>query len=122
MALFLFILVPIGWALFGKLAGAALTAAYFFSPAGRRRGAAVSRIAVWLLPFVYLVAVATGGHGSAASGFRLFGNEGLLALACGIPLYGVIPLAVFWAAMWVLRDLTFGHAPEFDERAARPVN
>src|SRR5262249_50444509 len=109
MSIFLLVVLPIGWALLGKVLGLALSAALFFNAAGNRLGRRVSRWCVPVLPGVFLVMIVWGTSGDAGHGFTLFGSATLFGLACAIPFYGVISLTIFAGTLYVIRDLTLGH-------------
>jgi hypothetical protein len=98
VACFLFIVIPIGWAINGRLLGPVVS---FLIPTrgGRRAGALVGRHGTWLLPVVYLALLITGGSGNAGWGFLLFGSEELFELICmpwhAVPFLGGIALVGF---------------------------
>jgi len=109
MSILVLIIVPVCWALAGKLAGLTIAASCFFSVNGKRAGKQVGGWLSLVLPTGYLLAAATGLSGNAGYGFTLFGSERLFDLACGIPVYAVPVLGVFAAAVYIVRDLTLGH-------------
>lgn len=110
MPLFLFVLIPITWAITGKLLGVALSAAFFFRVNGKRRGRRLGFWAAIMLPTCYLTIVWLGLGGNAGSGMTLFGSQPLLDLACNIPLFAIVVLGLFAGGIYVVRDLTTGHA------------
>jgi hypothetical protein len=112
MSVLLVVIIPLAWALTGKLLGLAVAASYFYSARGTRAGRTISRWCVPVFPIIYLVLIFLGGSGTAGTGVRLFGSEELFGLTAGIPIYTLIPLALYAGALYVARDLTLGHEPQ----------
>jgi hypothetical protein len=104
MALLFFILLPLGWALTGWLAGVAVSLSAP-TEAGSRFGARLGRCCTFLLPSVHVLLFLVGVSGNAGHGVRLFGSEELVALAC-LPIYLVPALGVYDVVVYVIRDLT----------------
>jgi hypothetical protein len=109
MSIVLYVLVPIGWALLGKVLGWAISATCFFSARGNRIGQSVSRWCVPIFPVVIFVTLLAGAGGDAGHGITLFDSAALLSLVCLIPFYGVPALALAAGVVYVIRDLTLGH-------------
>ena len=106
MALFLYVLLPLGWALTGRLAGLAVSLS---APGerGKRLGRALGWWCAALLPALHLLLLVVGAGGNAGHGVRLFGSEELLALLC-LPMYLVPALGLYAGAACVVRDLLRG--------------
>ncbi len=111
MSILLFIILPIGWALTGKLVGTAVAAAFLYSVRGKDLGRTIGRWCVPLLPTLYLALIIVGADGSAGRGFSLFGSAEIFEMACAFPIYAVPVLAALSGAIYVARDLTIGHKP-----------
>src|SRR5262245_39890435 len=106
MVIWLYVIMPAGWAVAGKLLGVAvaLTAP---SAGGVRAGRVLGRWCLWLLPALSRLLFALGGSGDAGHGVRLFGSEDLFALLC-LPVYAVPALGVYALGAYVVRDLLRG--------------
>ena len=115
MSILIFIGIPICWAILGKVLGLALSAAFFYSDAGKRLGQRVSRWCVPIFPCVMLIALFAGIDGNAGRGVTLFGSDTLFDLACIIPIYAIPILLVPAALIYVVRDLTLGHTAKTQE-------
>jgi hypothetical protein len=103
MALFLFILLPLGWALTGRLAGLSFSLSSP-SEAGQRLGSQLGRWCMVLLPVVHLVLLFLGLSGNAGHGVRVFGSKELAEALC-LPIYLVPVLAGYVLVAFVVRDL-----------------
>jgi hypothetical protein len=103
MALFLFVLLPLGWALTGRLAGLAFSLSAP-SEAGRRLGVRLGRWCMVLLPVVHSLVLFLGVSGDAGHGVRVFGSELLAELLC-LPVYLVPVLGGYALVAFVVRDL-----------------
>jgi hypothetical protein len=103
MALFLFILLPLGWALTGRLAGLAFSLSAP-SEAGQRLGARLGRWCMVLLPVVHLLLLFLGLSGNAGHGVHVFGSELLAEVLC-LPVYLVPVFAGYVLVAFVVRDL-----------------
>jgi hypothetical protein len=68
MSIIVLIVVPICWALAGKLGGLTIAASCFFSANGKRVGKRVGGWLSLLFPAAYLLAAATGLSGNAGHG------------------------------------------------------
>ncbi|MBI3409038.1 MAG: hypothetical protein HY040_11880 [Planctomycetes bacterium] len=110
MAFFLYIFLPLSWALFGKALGWAIAAACFYSAGAKRLGRRVGNCCALAFPGIFLVLLISGGEGNAGRGFTLFGDAALLEVLCAIPLNCVVGLLVFAGIVYVIRDLTIGHS------------
>lgn len=112
MGLLLFVLLPLGWAITGRLLGTvvSLTVA---TEGGRRVGGVLGRHCAWLLPLLYFAVFLAGASGNAGDGVRLFGSEQLFGLLC-LPMYSVPVLAAYAIGVHVIRDLFQG----FSSRSA----
>jgi hypothetical protein len=109
MSVLLFVVIPMAWALTGKLLGMAVTTSCFYSARGKRAGLAVGRWCVAVFPIVYLALLLVGAGGDAGHGFHLFGSEELLGLIPGIPIYALPVLSIYVGGLYMVRDLTLGH-------------
>jgi hypothetical protein len=106
MALFLYVVIPAGWALTGWLLGRAVSRSVA-TEAGRRVARRLGRWCSWLLPGVYCALLLLGVSGNAGGGFRLFGSEELFALLC-LPFYTVPTLVLYLILAQVIHDLLRG--------------
>ena len=118
MTILIFLVIPLGFALVGKLLGLATAASFFYSEPGKRLGRTLSRWCVPILPAVDLALLLCGGDGDAGRGMTLFGSAELFGLLCDIPLYGIPILGVYAGVIYVIRDLTLGH--DADRQAMNP--
>jgi hypothetical protein len=106
MALILFVIMPIGWAVSGWLLGRAVSATVP-TDAARRFGKATGRCCAWFLPALHVLLLVLGGSGDAGHGVRLFGSEELFGLLC-LPFYTVPAFLLYLGAACVIRDLIRG--------------
>jgi hypothetical protein len=106
MALFLYVLLPLAWALTGRLLGSAVSLSAP-GPAGQRLGGSLGRCCAVLLPALYGLLLVLGVRGDAGHGVRLFGSEELFGLLA-LPVYLVPALALYAGGAYVVRDLLGG--------------
>jgi hypothetical protein len=109
MALFLYVFLPLGWALTGLLLGAAVSLT-LGTEDGKHWGKKVGRWAMGVLPVLYLVLFSVGGGGSAGNGITLFGSTQLFEYLC-LPWYIVPSFALYVGIVYVIRDLRQGSRP-----------
>jgi hypothetical protein len=126
MSLFLYVIIPLGYALTGQLVGTAAAASWFYTDAGKRRGKVISRWCAWLFPVVFVILIAAGAAGNAGREFTLFGSAAFFDTACGIPLYAVPILAAYAGLLYVIRDLMWGDEAKssttnYSNSAAKPA-
>jgi len=100
------ILTSIAWSVTGLLAGLAVDASRFFSPAGKRIGMKVGIWGASLLPAFYLLTMWIGASGSVEHGFKLFGSETLFYVARAIPMVAMAALGVYIRLIYLVRDWT----------------
>lgn len=109
MTILLFIVMPLGWALVGKLTGLALAASLFYSERGRRLGRVVGGLCMVILPSLWIAALLIGAAGNAGHGITLFGSAALIEEVMVMGWYGIPILGAYAGAIYVVRDLTIGH-------------
>jgi hypothetical protein len=100
------ILTSIAWSVTGLLAGLAVDASRFFSPAGKPLGMKIGLRGAVLLPAFYLLAIAIGTSGTVAHGFTLFGSEMLFYVARAIPMVAMAALGIYIRLIYLIRDWT----------------
>ena len=106
MALFLYVFLPLGWALTGRLLGSAVSLSVP-TTAGKRLGGVLGRWCAVLLPALDGLLFVLGASGNAGHGVRLFGSEELFGLLA-LPVYLVPALALYAGAAYVVGDLLRG--------------
>ena len=106
MGLILFILIPLGWAVTGRLLGAAV-ARTVTTAAGQRLGYTLGRWCMWIFPAIFYLLFFLGVSGDAGHGVRIFGSEELLGVMC-LSIYTAPALALYLVAVYVVRDIVRG--------------
>jgi hypothetical protein len=106
MALTIFIFLPLGWFLTGRLLGWAISLTV---PAerGERFGFRFGWWFALVSPVLYWALLGLGASGNAGHGVRLFGSEEAFGLLC-LPLYLVPGLCLVGGMLYVIRDLARG--------------
>lgn len=106
MGLILFILIPLGWAVTGRLLGAAV--AHTVATEGAQRlGYLLGRWCMWIFPAIFYLLFFLGVSGDAGNGVRVFGSEALLGILC-LSIYIAPALALYLTAACVVRDIVRG--------------
>src|SRR5215831_9040385 len=106
MALLIFIVLPLGWFLTGRLLGWGISLSVP-RERGERLGTTVGWWFALVSPIVYGVLLGLGGSGNAGHGVRLFGSEEAFGLLC-LPMYLVPGLCLVGGTVYVIRDLPQG--------------
>jgi hypothetical protein len=110
MALLIFVVVPLAWAVTGWLLKPVVTLTVP-TETGRRLGVVFGRWCPCVFPALYLVLLFLGGSGDAGHGPFLFGSQELFGVLCAsfyaVPVLGIYVLlaVVVWDVVRGLRSL-----------------
>lgn len=121
MSIILFIVMPLGFLLVGKLFGLAVAASCFYSESGKCLGKTVSRWCMPIFPMVYLLLLVFGGEGDAGHGITIFGSATAFDAFAGILTFAIPIMGIYAGATYVIRDLMVGHECTLNETKEGPT-